>query len=289
MNKFVPTAFVAADSESGVFNFHALPHADHSHGVTVPDAHLLFSGEYTRTGHDLVISDHLHRFVLHDYFSGASRPVLLSPDGAALDPEYVEAVTGHTEYAQAGAPAAGGKVIGHCIKITGSASVVRNGVAVVVNVGDNLYQGDVVQTGSNSTLGLVLDDGSTFNLLQNARFLLNDLNYEQNGTDNHSLMTLIQGGLSFVAGQVAPTGDMRVATPVSTIGIRGTAVVLDVSSTDGTVSISVVDQHDNQTHAVQVYNTQGTLIATVTSNGSKSNAHASQSNQRHRSGEQQDY
>jgi len=143
-----------------------------------------------------------------------------------------------------------------------------NGVAVVVNVGDNLYQGDVVQTGSNSTLGLVLDDGSTFNLLQNARFLLNDLNYEQNGTDNHSLMTLIQGGLSFVAGQVAPTGDMRVATPVSTIGIRGTAVVLDVSSTDGTVSISVVDQHDNQTHAVQVYNTQGTLIATVTSNGS---------------------
>lgn len=242
--------------------------ANHPHAVTVPDAHLLFSGEYTRSGQDLVISDHLHRFVLPGYFSGGSRPTLLSPEGAPLDPRFVEAVTGHAAYAQAGTAATGGKVIGHVVKMTGSASIVRNGVAIVVNIGDNVDQNDVVQTGSDSTLGLVLNDGTACNLLANARLLLNELVYDQNGTSNSSLMTLIQGGLNFVAGQVAPTGDMRVATPTTVIGIRGTAVVLDVSSTDGTVSISVVDQHDNQVHSVQVYNTQGALIATVSSSGS---------------------
>jgi len=38
--------------------------------------------------------------------------------------------------------------------MTGSASIVRNGVTIVLNNGDAVYQTDVVQTGSNSTLGL---------------------------------------------------------------------------------------------------------------------------------------
>src|SRR6185437_5067563 len=176
-------------------------------------------------------------------------------------------LTGYTNYAQAAAPPAAA-VIGHVVKMTGSASVVRNGVSIVVNIGDNLYKNDVIQTGTGSTLGLVLDDGTAFNLSANTRFMLNDLNYEPNGTSNSSLMTLVQGAASFVAGQVAPTGDMKVATPTATLGIRGTAVILDVSATDGTVSVSVVDQHDNTVHTVEVFSNQGTLIASATSNGS---------------------
>ena len=159
------------------------------------------------------------------------------------------------------------KVVGHVAKLTGSASIVRNGVTVDLQNGDAVYQSDVVQTGSGSTLGLVLNDGTTFNLSANARLMLNDLTYDASSTSNSSLFTLVQGAASFVAGQVAKTGDMKVATPVATMGIRGTAVILDISSTDGKVSISVIDQHDGQVHAVQVFNSQGNLIGTVTSNG----------------------
>ena len=235
--------------------------------VVIPDAHLLFSGNYARSGADLIVSDSSHRVVVPDYFRGEKRPNLVSSDGAPLDPKVISALTGHAEYAQAGtSPAAA--VIGHVVKMTGSASVVRNGVSIVLNVGDNLNKNDVVQTGSGSTLGLVLDDGTAFNLSASTRFMLNDLNYEQNGSSNSSLMTLVQGAASFVAGQVAPTGDMKVATPTATLGIRGTAVILDVSATDGSVSISVVDQHDNTVHTVEVFNNLGTLIASATSNGS---------------------
>ena len=124
-------------------------------------------------------------------------------------------LTGYVQYAQAGGANAAGKVVGHVAKMTGSASIVRNGVTIVLNNGDAVYQTDLVQTGSNSTLGLVLVDGATFNLTANARLMLNDLTYDPTSTLNTSLFTLVQGAASFVAGQVARTGDMKVGTPVA--------------------------------------------------------------------------
>jgi VCBS repeat-containing protein len=249
-------------------DFGSSTHSDiASLSVTVPDAHLLFSGDYARSGADLIISDHLHRVVVPNYFHGDKRPALVSPEGAPLDSKVIDALTGHVQYAQAGTAAAA-KVVGHVVKMTGSASIVRNGVTIDVNNGDNVYQNDVVQTGSGSTLGLVMIDGTTFNLTANARLMMNDLTYDATSTSNTSLFTLVQGAATFVAGQVAKTGDMKVATPVATMGIRGTAVILDISAIDGTVSVSVVNQRDGQIHALQVYNARGDLIGTVTSNGS---------------------
>ena len=243
----------------------------------VKDAHLLFSGDFQRSGNDLIISDHVDHVTVPNYFHGDKRPLIVSPEGAPLDSRFIDAVIGHDAYAQAGALTPALKTVGHVVKMTGSASVVRNGVSIVVNIGDTLYQNDVVQTGSSSTLGLVLDDGTAFNLTANARFMLNEMVYEPNGASNHSLLTLIQGAASFVAGQVAPTGDMEVATPVAVIGIRGTAVLLDISATDGTVDISVADQHDGQVHSVQIFKcaptgvqgvcTAGDPIGAVSSNG----------------------
>ena len=259
----------AADTFSSVaLNTDSPAHHGGSDAVTIPDAHLLFSGDYSRSGTDLIVSDQFHRVVVPNYFHGDKRPMLVSPEGAPLDPGVIEALTGHVQYAQASGTAAAGKVVGHVVKMTGSASVVRNGVTVTLNEGDNVYQSDVVQTGSGSTLGLVLIDGTTFNLTASARLMLSDLTYEAGSTSNSALFTLVQGAASFVAGQVAKTGDMKVGTPVATMGIRGTAVILDISAVDGKVSISVVDQRDGQVHAVQVFNTQGVLIGTVTSNGS---------------------
>jgi hypothetical protein len=240
---------------------HTLP------SIEISDAHLLFAGDFRREGIDLIISDEFNRVTVPSYFKDPVPRPLVSPEGAQLDPAVVRALTGYTAYAQAGAPVGAGKVVGHIVKMTGSASVVRNGVTVVANTGDAIYQNDVVQTGSDSSLGLVLDDGSTFNLSANARFMLNDLSYDPSSVSNSALLTLVQGAASFVAGQVARTGDMKVATPAATIGIRGTAVNLDISSADGTVSVSVVDQRDGQVHTVQVFNNANVLIGTVTSDG----------------------
>jgi hypothetical protein len=57
-------------------------------------------------------------------FDHAGPPMLVSPEGAPLDSRVIEALTGHIAYAQAGAAAPALKIVGHVVKMTGSASIV---------------------------------------------------------------------------------------------------------------------------------------------------------------------
>jgi VCBS repeat-containing protein len=196
--------------------------------IVVPDAQLLFTGDFKRSGVDLVLTKDDRELVLHDYFKGEKRAALASPDGAHLTGDIVSALTGHTQYAQAGGAADAPKMIGHVTKLTGSATAIRNGVAIVLNNGDNVYKGDVVQAGSDSTLGITFIDGTVFGLGANAKMVLNEMIYDPNGSNNSSLLSLVQGTISFVAGATAKHGDMKIDTPVATMGIRGTAVLVEI-------------------------------------------------------------
>ncbi len=52
--------------------------------------------------------------------------------------------------------------------------------------------------------------------------------YDPNGSNNHRCSAWSQGTISFVAGATAKHGDMKVDTPVATMGIRGTAVLVEI-------------------------------------------------------------
>ncbi|MBR0989379.1 VCBS domain-containing protein [Bradyrhizobium japonicum] len=196
----------------------------------VPDPNLIFNGEFKRAGLDLVLSHEGHEFVVHDYFRGEKRAALASPDGAHLTGDIVNALTGYVQVAQA-APggAAAAQVIGHVTKLAGSATAIRNGVSVILNNGDNVEKGDVVSTGSDSTLGITFIDGTVFGLSSNARMVLNEMVYDPNGSSNSSLLSLVAGTITFVAGETAKHGDMKIDTPVATMGIRGTAVLTQIN------------------------------------------------------------
>lgn len=195
----------------------------------VPDPNLIFNGEFKRAGLDLVLSHEGHEFVVHDYFRGDKRAALASPDGAHLTGDVVNALTGHVQVAQAAPGAAAAQVIGHVTKLVGSATAVRNGVSIILNNGDNVEKGDVVSTGADSTLGITFIDGTVFGLSSNARMVLNEMVYDPNGSSNSSLLSLVAGTITFVAGETAKHGDMKVDTPVATMGIRGTAVLTQIN------------------------------------------------------------
>jgi hypothetical protein len=216
--------------------------------VTIPDAHLLFTADFKRKGSDLVLTgDDGHKILVPDYFRHEKQPDLVSPEGALLSASLVELLSGSAtpgQYAQAAAPAAQ-QPIGRVETVSGTATVTRNGVAVDLNVGDLVFQGDVVQTRSDSTLGIGFADGSAFSLKENARMALNEFVYDPNSTSNSALINLVQGTVSFIASQVAKTGNVRVDTPTATLGIRGTFVTVDVSSVDGH-TVAHLDQPDHQ-------------------------------------------
>ncbi|WP_213287080.1 VCBS domain-containing protein [Bradyrhizobium sp. sGM-13] len=200
-----------------------------SDAIIVPDAHLLFSGHFKRSGVDLILSSSDREVVLRDYFKGEKRAALASPDGAHLTGDIVNALSGYTQFAQAdGSPSVAPPVIGHVTKLTGNATAIRNGVSIILNQGETVHKGDVVQSGSDSTLGITFIDGTVFGLASNARMVLNEMVYDPDGSDNKSLLSLVQGTISFVAGATAKKGDMKVDTPVATMGIRGTAVLVEI-------------------------------------------------------------
>ncbi|MBR0709080.1 FecR domain-containing protein [Bradyrhizobium liaoningense] len=197
--------------------------------VVVPDPNLIFNGDFKRSGLDLVLSHEGRDFVVHDYFRGEKRAALASSDGAHLTGDVVNALTGHVQVAQAAPGTAAAQVIGHVTKLSGSATAIRNGVSVILNNGDNVEKGDVVSTGADSTLGITFIDGTVFGLSSNARMVLNEMVYDPNGSNNSSLLSLVAGTITFVAGETAKHGDMKVDTPVATMGIRGTAVLTQIN------------------------------------------------------------
>ena len=202
-----------------------------SDAILVPDAHFLFNADFARSGTDLILSGDGGEVVLHDYFKGEKRAPLASPDGAHLTGDLVNALTGSVQVSQADGTASAGRVIGHVTKLQGTATAIRNGVSIILHQGDNVEKGDVVQSGSNSTLGISFIDGTVFGMASNARMVLNEMVYDPNGSNNSSLISLVAGTISFVAGATAKYGDMKIDTPVATMGIRGTAVLVEIDFT----------------------------------------------------------
>ena len=130
------------DGQGPHFNTHVHVDGGTTHApsdaIIVPDADLLFHGDFKRSGVDLVLSKNDHELVLHDYFKGEKRAALSSPDGAHLTGDLVSALTGAVDYAQADGSAGVAHVIGHVTKLAGSATAIRNGVSIILNQGDNV-------------------------------------------------------------------------------------------------------------------------------------------------------
>lgn len=133
---------------------------------------------------------------------------------------------------------AGTAHIEHSTAITLQVNLPTNAVSQA-KVGDLVYLGDVIETGPDGKLGVGFADGSSFNVSSNARMTVNEFVYDPSGHSNSSLMDLTKGTFTFIAGNIAHTGDMKVNTPVGTMGIRGTAPRVEIFN-DGSVKFSTL-------------------------------------------------
>jgi hypothetical protein len=146
--------------------------------------------------------------------------------------------------------------IGKVVAATGSVTIEHvNAVAVQANlssqasqtkVGDLVYQGDVVRTGADGRVSISFADDTSFNLSKNASMTLDEFVYDPNGKSNSTVFNLSKGAFTFVAGKIAKSGDMKVETPVATMGIRGTTPHVEISE-DGTTKFStLIEEGKNQ-------------------------------------------
>lgn len=215
--------------------------------IVFPDADLLFTADFKRSGADLLLIGQDVTAVVTGYFKDDRRPNIRTPEGASLTGETVDALAGPDppgQYAQSTDTTAARVPIGRVEKVSGTATVLRNGVPVELHLGDPVAKGDVVQTADGSSLTIKLNDGTVFGLSSSARMVLNDMVYSADSQSNSAFFTLVQGVIGFVAGRVAKTGDLKVDTPVATMAIRGTAVHTEIAALSGVTKISLLTEPD---------------------------------------------
>jgi hypothetical protein len=170
-----------------------------------------------------------------------------------------------TSWGQSDAPAATAEIakpIGKVVSVTGSAFIEHAGAVVLqaraspggpvrAKIDDLVFTGDIVQTAADGVIGIIFGDGTSFNVSSNARMEINEFIYNPKGTSNSTLFRLTKGTFTMLAGKAAKTGNMKVETPVGTMGIRGTAPHVEISD-DGTVRFSTLveeKKHDAQSPA----------------------------------------
>ena len=210
-------------SDASVFHVDA-SHADR---IDISDPELMFRGHFGRSGPDLVLTGQDgHRHIVPGYFGTEKHPDLVAPNGAHLSGDLVDLLAGSPtpgHYAQANGPTLPPDAIGKVQKVVGNVTVLRNGTAVTLHVGDAVHKSDVIETAANSSCGIAFPDGTALDVVAGTRMALNDYTYDVAGAPNNALFTLVEGTFAFVAGQVAHSGDgMKITTPVATMGIRGT-------------------------------------------------------------------
>lgn len=120
--------------------------------------------------------------------------------------------------------------IGRVKSDVGSVSVDRGGRPLAVAPGAQLEAGDVLITGRDGRMGIAFIDGTRFALGPNSRVTLTTFQYDRARQTGSFLTSVDRGSLGVVSGLIAKSGKdaMRVRTPVSMLGVRGTRFVVEV-------------------------------------------------------------
>src|SRR5262249_13806062 len=113
------------------------------------------------------------------------------------------------------------KPIGKVVEAEGTLIDVKHtdGATGSLSVGDPIFEKDVVEAGGPITIRF--NDGTMFTMTAGSRMVIDHLVYDPDGSSNSALFSVIKGTFSMVGGKIVDTGDMKVATPIATLGIRG--------------------------------------------------------------------
>jgi hypothetical protein len=120
----------------------------------------------------------------------------------------------------------------HAQARVGEAAVIQNQVVRIagsassqINVGDGLLRDEIVRTGLESAARLVMADSTNLSLGPNATIKLDRTVFNDEHTYRDIAVKLTSGAFRFVTGS-SEKAAYTIATPIATIGVRGT--VLDI-------------------------------------------------------------
>jgi hypothetical protein len=115
-------------------------------------------------------------------------------------------------------------------KVTGQPAILRSGERRPAVVGDMLFVKDVIETGSDGSIGITFIDNTVFSAGPRSEIALDEFQFDSNDFRGAMLADMRQGTLAVVSGDIARSspGAMRVKTPTAILGVRGTTFAVQV-------------------------------------------------------------
>lgn len=116
--------------------------------------------------------------------------------------------------------------VGSVKKIEPAASAVYQTESRKLEQQSSVFFEDSLLTGPGARLSVVLTDGSDITLGENASLVIDEFVYEPEQNVGNMALKALHGAFLFVGGKVEymPEAEVSIATPMATLGIRGTTV-----------------------------------------------------------------
>jgi hypothetical protein len=93
-----------------------------------------------------------------------------------------------------------------------------------------VYEADSVRTGADGTIGVTLNDDTRLSLGYNGELKLERFMYAPAESGFSLVLKFVRGAATYVSGRIAKLApdSIRLETPASVIGVRGTTLAIQV-------------------------------------------------------------
>jgi len=120
--------------------------------------------------------------------------------------------------------------IGSVKTMKGAASIMRLNVGMSVKIGDRIFKGDVLRTGTDGSLGVTFKDDSLLSLGPNSEIVIDEFLFAPAEGKLSIITRMLKGTMAYLSGVVGKMSpeSVRFETPVASVGIRGTKLLVKI-------------------------------------------------------------
>jgi len=115
-------------------------------------------------------------------------------------------------------------------KVSGMATVVRQGRTISAQIGLELYQNDTLRTGPGGSIGVVFNDDTLLSLGPESMLVIDEFVFAPRQGKFSIAIRMLKGTVAYVSGLISKLApeSAHIETPTASIGIRGTKFVARV-------------------------------------------------------------
>lgn len=112
----------------------------------------------------------------------------------------------------------------------GDVVAIRSGKQIPINIGDKLYQKDIILTGADSSVGIIFEDNTVLSLGPKSEIVIDEYVFAPEKGMLSMITRMVKGSASYISGIIGRQSpeSVKFQTPDATIGIRGTEFLVKV-------------------------------------------------------------